>query len=987
MLVRPVSVGVVGIFLSLVLSTTPLLAQGALSEVNGSTVDQSGAVLPGVAITLTEETTGLVRTVVANDAGRWVVPALRPGRYAIKAELAGFQTQTRAGVVVNVGQAITINLALPVGSLSDEVTVTAEAPLVEVTRSDVGTNITGENIDSLPTAGRQQYALLQLVPGLTPTLAAGSFEGAQYSAGGQSTSNNVFMVDGAYNNDDRTQSGPGMQTRMTIDSTAEYQVLVHDFGAEYGGAAGAVINAVTKGGSNQFHGRAAYYLQDSRLNATNYFLKLAGSKPAESGVKTLVGDIGGPIFKNKAFFFFNFERLRIRQAADLLYPPDAAPLAVSYSTFLPVSSENYFGRVDYQINPSNNVSIRAVFDPNRVNGQDHVVQLRTIQAMRIERVPSPGETFINGQWLRVMGRRMVNEFRMHRVNENLQIGDQRMFDAVGSNTIFKDNEFLGLKGTDQFDFGSGQMHPDFLTGPYASPGGANVTTTLFAEQLTFTPSKHTVKFGVGGSRNGGTNVVGTNFVGLYTFPTNAAFDAANPFTYPNRFSIQLGEMFRPMHDWRADGFVSDKWQATRMLTLTLGVRYDYQHEIPLTKDAFAPRLGMALAPNDRLLIRAGAGKFYQYQSTAIPANLFAGAVNAPVFTFDTGQDNNPAAGRLPTRDVCLLPANNAGQAQISAACRAQLVALRNSVSSSGFVNTEPVLDGHRLMGYLWSYDVGMQKQIMQQMAVTVDFVATRGYDQTARIDINEPRLLANGTIGRPGPAVFDPDGTLIPASARNAAFQRVLQYQSRPEFNSDSNALEVSLVRRQANRWSGRASYTLSKARDVSSADRAEGRVVDDLNPRRDYGLSNYDNRHAFTAGGNWDPWRGLSAGATFRFYSGNPVNETVGLDANGDRDNTDRPVKGVDDKTRPILSDVDASGMAVRNGIPGTHKTILDMRLSYVHTLSNQRTAGFFLELYNALNHVNFNNVIGVRNASSFGRSVVADAARSMQIGVRYTF
>jgi len=132
---------------------------------------------------------------------------------------------------------------------------------------------------------------------------------------------------------------------------------------------------------------------------------------------------------------------------------------------------------------------------------------------------------------------------------------------------------------------------------------------------------------------------------------------------------------------------------------------------------------------------------------------------------------------------------------------------------------------------------------------------------------------------------------------------------------------------------------------------------------------------------------RGLSAGATFRFYSGNPVNETVGLDANGDRDNTDRPVKGVDDKTRPILSDVDASGMAVRNGIPGTHKTILDMRLSYVHTLSNQRTAGFFLELYNALNHVNFNNVIGVRNASSFGRSVVADAARSMQIGVRYTF
>jgi hypothetical protein len=976
---------VVGAFLS-VLSAAPLFAQGALSEVNGTAVDQSGALLPGVTVTLTEESTGLVRTVVTNEAGRWVLPALQPGRYTVKAELAGFQTQNRAGLVVNVGQALTINFTLPVGTLSDQVTVTADAPLVEVTKSEVGTNITAQNIDSLPTAGRQQYALLQLVPGMTPTLAAGSFEGAQYSAGGQSTSNNVFMVDGAYNNDDRTQSGPGMQTRMTIDSTAEYQVLVHDFGAEYGGAAGAVINAVTKGGSNQYHGRGAYYLQDSALDATNYFLKLANAKPAKSGVKTLIGDIGGPIVQNKAFFFFNFERLRIRQAADLLYPPDAAPLAVSYSTFLPVSSENYFGRVDYQINASNNVSIRAVFDPNRVNGQSHVDQKRTIQAMRIERVPKPGETFINGQWLRVMGNRLVNEFRLHRVNENLQVGDQRMFDNAGSNTIFKDNQFLGLKSTDQFDFGAGQMHPDYVTGPYSSPGGANVTTTLFTEQLTFTPTKHTLKIGGGASKNGGVNIVGTNFIGLYTFPTNAAFDAANPFTYPNRFSIQLGEMFRPMKDWRMDYFVSDKWQATRMLTLTLGVRYDYQHEIPQTKDAVSPRLGMALAPSDKLLIRAGAGKFYQYQSTAIPANLFAGAVNSPVFTFDTGQDNSAQRGVLPTA-VCLLPTNNNGQAEISPACRAQLAARRAAVAAVGEPNTEPVLDGHRLMGYLWSYDVGVQREIMRQMAITVDYVATRGYDQTQRIDINEPRLLANGTIGRPGPAVFDPTGTLIPASARNAAFQRVLQYTTSPAFNTDSNALEVSLVRRQANRWSGRAAYTLSKARDVSSADRAEGRVVDDLNPRRDYGLSNYDNRHSFTAGGNWDPWGGLSAGATFRFYSGNPVNETIGLDANGDRDNTDRPVKGVDDKTKPILSPVDSFGMAVRNGIPGAHKTILDLRLSYIVKLQQQRTAGFFLEMYNALNHVNFGNVIGVRNASQFGQSIVADTARQMQLGVRYTF
>jgi len=530
------------------------------------------------------------------------------------------------------------------------------------------------------------------------------------------------------------------------------------------------------------------------------------------------------------------------------------------------------------------------------------------------------------------------------------------------------------------------MHPDYLTGPYASPGGANVTTTLFTEQLTFTPAKHTLKFGVGGSKNGGVNVVGTNYIGLFTFAGNAAFDPANASTYPNRFSIQLGELFRPMHDWRMNYYVSDKWQTTRMLTLTLGVRYDYQHEVPQTKNAYAPRLGMALAPTDKLLIRAGAGKFYQYQSTAIPANLFAGAVNAPVFTYDTGQDNSASQGRFPT-NACLLPVNNGGQAEISVACRAQLDAQRSLVGTAGFVNTEPVLDGRRRLAYLWSYDVGVQRELFTGMAVTVDVVATRGYDQLGRIDINEPRRLANGTIGRPGPAVFDPDGTLIPASARNAAFQRVLQYQSASFFNSDSTALEVSLVRRMANRWSGRAAYTLSKARDVGTGVRGEARVVNDLDPRTDYGLSDFDNRHAFTAGGNWDPWRGLSTGATFRFYSGNPVNETIGLDANGDRDNTDRPVKGVNDLTKPILSAVDSNGVAVRNGIPGAHKTILDLRLQYVVKMQTQQTAGFFLEVYNALNHVNFNNVIGNRNASQFGQSIVADAARQVQLGVRYTF
>src|SRR5678816_4526703 len=162
----PVSVGV-GLLLSLLLSM-PAFGQGAVSELNGTVVDSSQAVLPGVTITLTEETTGFTRNIVSNDVGRFVAIAVTPGRYTIKAELSGFQTQTRTGVTIAVGQAVTLNLTLPVGGLQDQVTVTGEAPLIEPTQTQIGTNMSQTDIENLPMQGREQFALMQLVPGLTP---------------------------------------------------------------------------------------------------------------------------------------------------------------------------------------------------------------------------------------------------------------------------------------------------------------------------------------------------------------------------------------------------------------------------------------------------------------------------------------------------------------------------------------------------------------------------------------------------------------------------------------------------------------------------------------------------------------------------------------------------------------------------------------------------------------------------------------------------
>ncbi|MBI4885853.1 MAG: TonB-dependent receptor, partial [Acidobacteria bacterium] len=975
----------------LVLLAVPAFGQ-AVAEVNGSAADQTGSVLPGVTITITEETTGLVRTAISNDTGRFVLPAVTPGRYTVSAELAGFQGQARTGIVVAVGQAITLNFTLPIGTLTDQVTVSGSAPLIEVTQSQLGQNISQTDIENLPMQGREQFALLQLVPGLTPTLQPGSFEGAAYNANGRDTGSNLFLVDGQYNKDDRTMTFP--QSRVTVDSMAEFQVLTHEYGAEYGGASGVIVNAITKSGTNQYHGRLFSYFQDESLNATNYFLKQAGEKNPNSGVKVYGGNMGGPIVKNKAFWFFNYEYNHSEEALNLSFPAAAAPLAVSFSDVYNVHLKNYFVRGDYQFSPSNTVHGTLIYGPNDGIGENAESERTTKEGFRHERAAP--ELLGSFHWTSVIGTRMVNEVKVGTTKEALWIGDGRMYNDQFNDVPFDiaSRTWTGLRGVDPLDFGSAQQHPDYLAGPRASnPGGNDLTANVYSEQITYTPSNHTLKFGWAGSQNKGLSIVAANQIGTFEFLGNAPFNPAVVSTYPTRFRIRLGEMFIPINTWRTNAFVADKWQVGSRLTLNLGVRYDYDANTPNTKDGFAPRLGAVYAPNEKTAFRVGLGKFYEYPPTAIISNLYAGRVISPVFVFDTGEDTSPTRGVLPT-NPCLLPQGRDGRAVMSPACRAQLVTAQNQLAAGGFINTEPVLEGNRRLGFLYQINAGVEREVFPGLAVIVDYVGSRGRDQTGRVDINEPRLLANGRIGRPGPAGFDPDGTRIPASARNANFQRVLEYTTGAAFNSDYNALEVSLDRRYANRWSGRLSYTLSKARDVNAnagtngAAIVEKRVNDDLNPRLDYGLTNFDNRHTLSAGGNWNAWRDLGLGATFRYYSGNPVNETIGVDANGDRDgnNFDRPVRGVNDATLPIRSPLDANGMAIRNGLKGQEKMLLDLRLQYVQRVQGDQTVGLFWEIYNATNRANFANPTGNRRSSDFMRLITADEARSMQIGVRYT-
>jgi len=983
-----------GLLAVFILFSSSLFAQGGRADLIGTVFDSGKAVLPGVTVSATSEATGLERQAVTGPEGKFAIATLMPGTYTIKAELSGFQPMTRTGVVLQVGQELTVNLTLQIAGVAETLTVSAQAPLVESTSSRIGTNITSNEIDSLPSANRSQFSLMQTIPGLVPTLQVGSFEGGQFSANGQATNNNLFLVDGQYDNDSRRGGSQGTQARVSLDSMAEYQVQTHQYGAEYGGSTGVVVNSVTKSGSNRMAGRVFEYYQDDKLQATDYFLRQSGEKNPDSGSNVFGGSIGGPIVRNKLFFFGNYEGTVNNEAANLNFPADAAPLAVSYSTTTKFSGPNTFLRFDYHLNSSNQLSFRWTREAILTERDSIEGDRGILDNARHEN--DAGDHVYSVSWTSVLNNRTTNEVKVGHVRESL---------LQGSRTLFDDNwKFIGFHGLEPLDIGSMNTHPDYTAGPRNNYTQDLIRDFTFDDTMTWIKSgwagEHTFKAGFAASRNAA-DPQGTaaNFTGAFDFATNVPFNAAIATTYPRRFQLRMGAFEFEEIDHQASGYVQDKWQVSKNLTLNVGVRYDWQKLID-AKDSFGPRLGVAydLTGSGKTLVRGGIGKVFQYQSLAILATLAQQSIVAPTFLYDTQQVTSPSVtgtfpvGSTPQATACLNPVNGPtpGEAVLSAACRSYLAGVRGQVNAGGFVNNQPTVDGDRLMAYTWAFSAGVKRELLNNLAVSVDYVGNRGRNNTATIDINEGAVNpATGRITRRGVNAFDPNGELVPlsnAAARATNFIQFLQYQTLDALNSDFNSLEIGLEKRYSNRWSGRVSYTLAKCNDV-------GAIIWDTDPRLDYGRCARDNRHAFATSANVDIWKGLGAGMVFRAYSGYPINETVGSDVNGDGANNDRPKAGLNDLTplpsgRPgtILSELDSRGYAIRNGLQGERKVLLDGRVQYIWRIQRYQ-AGLFLEVYNLSNHSNFGDPSGSRSSTQFLVPVTIDQPRTAQLGVRLTF
>src|SRR5579862_3025956 len=306
-------------FLLATLSTSTLRAQTFRGTLLGTVSDATGAVIPGAAISVKNMDTGIERTTESNGDGAFTVPELPVGRYSASVTMTGFNPYQADGLEVTVGSQINLNIVLQTGSQKEEVIVSGNALQVETTSNTLGETLTTQDVKNLPINGRDYTKLIYLSPGVTGSPdqisdSPGSF--GAFSVNGARGRSNNFLLDGTDMNDgyrnDPAVNEPGVfgapATILPIDAVGEMRVA-SNFESEYGRSAGAVINIVTKSGGNTWHGTAAEYFRNNALDARNYF-NPRGQTQAPFHNNQFGGSIGGPIIRNRTFFFFDYEGQR-----------------------------------------------------------------------------------------------------------------------------------------------------------------------------------------------------------------------------------------------------------------------------------------------------------------------------------------------------------------------------------------------------------------------------------------------------------------------------------------------------------------------------------------------------------------------------------------------------------------------------------------------------------------------------------------------------
>jgi hypothetical protein len=933
-------------FFLLIAGTSAAFAQQGQSSVQGRVVDESGLALPGVTVVVTHQESGMFRQVVSNPDGSYYVTGVLPGLYRVTADLTGFKKYDQPDVLLQIGNTTTLEIKLKVGGLEESVTVTGESPLVDVTSKQIGANIGQAELNALPILNRNWMFAVGLTPGVQIQSSTASFACESLIVGGGSNRSGNFSVDGGGNNDDYLGSSCGSQVRTALEAVQEFQVLTNQYDAEFGRTAGAVVNAITKQGTNTFHGALFDSYTNDKVTASDFFVAQANLVKPKTAQKDWGGTLGGPIKKDKAHFFYSLDRIIYDEGRSNTF---AERPELNYANTQSMKLWNNLVRVDHQINAANTWSARFLEED------------------------SPTYNRVAGRWTLASRDQEYDVDRSAGGNWNTIFGNSR-FNTVRAGWTYEKNGFTAKEVQDGVPMVDLPPTLSLLTFTDGTRNGA-----LFridnAYEVSETFSQFVPAWG-GGSHDlkAGAQYIysqielpdQTDMNGRFAFSTDRAFNASDPRTYPERLFIRVPEpsdIVMPTHV--AVFFVQDKWQRHN-LTLNLGVRYDLEitplenaynpffekGNYAVDKNNLAPRIGFAWRPRGSAtsLLRGGYGTFYDKITLQTTTPFVSTGVYSSSFTaaFPTSAaDPGPSRGEFPTDPMLR------GGPVVNRSLLNSLFPLGSIGRNTGMVFID---NPDRVVPKVHQVTFGYERQLAQQMAVTVDFIHSWNRDQLINFDLNPALRVDTSRTGRlVYTDLFNLAGSLGIAPFTNPVFTR------RNDGSSQFDGMNIGVEKRFSRHWAGRVSYAVGYARGNAEANQTfdnNYQVLGDPHLDLSFGPLDADRRQNLTLSGRVEipGTRGLTVSGIYRYLSGAPMslyNSGIDADRNGRLFDLLAPGHYCGTGLNSICVDYDGR----RNGTRGPSYRQTDLRFSYRLRPLKTKTIDANFDLFNIANTANFSN------------------------------
>ncbi len=912
-------------------------------SISGRVTDASGAVVENAQVSARQIDTNLTGSATTDREGRFRFPYLRLGPYEITVHQPGFVDAKRS-LVLTVGSAFEVPIALTVASAETSVTVTGDTAVLEAARTQIAGTVPQAEVRALPLNGRNFLDVALLIPGVSPTNTAANqlfaetsaVPGQGISVGSQRNFSNSFIVDGLSNNDDAA----GLTGAFYgLDVVNEFQVVTSGGQAEFGRALGGYINVVTKSGANVLHGDVYGYFRNQRLNADNALSNTAlPLTQAQYGAS-----LGGPIVRDRTFYFANFEQRELNQSGLTTISPanvaaiDARLLAVKYpgplvSTGIypnPVHSTNFFAKADHQFSQRDQFSARySLYDVNSTNSRG----AGGLSAPSASANLSDTDQTIAASNIATLSSRMFNETRGQFTNSNLQAPPS---DPIGP--------AVSISGVASFGTLSG------------SPTARLNKLGEIVDNLSYQAGAHAIRIGVDFLYNQDTITYPRSNRGSYAFSSLAAFlgGVYNNSGFTQTFANSTISQTNPNIGF----YVQDEWKINSRLTLNLGLRYDLQFLRSIAPDTnnVSPRGGFAWTPfaSRKTVIRGGYGLYYD----RVPLRALANAL------LSAGNTTNVSS--LSQIGISLSPT------------QAGAPVFPNILSSltlpPGVLFNFSTMDPHMQNAYSEQGSFEIEHQLGNHATLSAGYQHVRGLHLLVSVNQNVPACTASGSNNGCRP---------------NPAFANNSQYSSLADSHYD--ALHVSFVQRPVRWGSYRISYTYSKALD-NVGEFFFSAPINNFNIWQDYGRSDDDQRNRLVFDGaihspmskGRTPWEHISHGfqlsTMLQYYSPLPFNITTGANT----------IQGT--AARPTVNGVFIN----RNAGSGFDFFNLNARLSRGFQITERLRLEAIAEGFNLTNHVNGVTLNGVFGAGAyptnpsptFKQITAVGDPRAFQLALRMSF